>query len=294
MKSLLRFGIGATGGGLVSYFAANWDDWLVGRRLGTEALGFYSKAYDFTHRLVNGLSLNVVGSVFFASYTRIREDEARLRRAYVKSVQLVSMIMFPISMGILATAPLLVSVVLGEKWIPMIPTLMIYTVMILTRPVSANTSSLYKAVGRPSYDIQAGLVLIGFMLPLVLLLIPYGIEGVAVAVVIADFAGLVFNLLRTRTILPDTVWPTIRASLLALGASLAMFVVVFLLREPVIEAIGNDLLSLVILVAVGVVVYGSVAFLTQRTLFLEILQLGMDAIGRRGKLPRRRAREKTV
>ncbi len=64
---------------------------------------------------------------------------------------------------------------LGEKWLPMVPTLQIFALMLLTRSISANTSSLFMGVGRPYYNLRAGLVLIVLTVPLALLLLDRGI-----------------------------------------------------------------------------------------------------------------------
>lgn len=283
-RSLLRYGLNTTGGGLVGYFTTHWDDWLVGRQLGTAALGFYTKAFEFTNRLVTQLSGNIVGSVFFASFAQIQDNTERLSRAYLKSVRLISMMMFPIGLGILATGPLLVPVLLGDQWLPMIPALQVYALMVLTRPISANTSSIYMGVGKPGYALQAALVLSAIMVPLALLFLPWGIVGVATAVVIADYFGLAYNLWRTNTILPGSARQSLRATLPILAIALIMFVAVQLLEGPIISWLGANLWSLLVLVGIGMAVYGLGAFLTQRPLLFEIIRLILVVVDKKGRL----------
>ena len=240
-RSLLSYGLQATGSGLIRYFYSNWDEWLVGRRLGTEPLGFYTKAYDFTNRTITQLGTNVVGGVFFPTYTKIRENSNKLRRAYLQSVQLISTIMFPVAMGFLATAPLMIPVVVGDKWLPMVTTFQIYSIMILSRPVSANTSSVFSALGMPKLNAQSGLFLSVVMVPMAFLLLPYGIAGVAAAVVIGDFAGLGFNLYRINKAVPGSAKQTLEASLPAFAAALMMFVVVFVAQRYLIQSMGPNI-----------------------------------------------------
>jgi PST family polysaccharide transporter len=293
-RSLLNYGLQSTSTGLVNYFYSNWDEWLVGRRLGTEALGFYTKAYDFTDRTIRQLGLNVVGSVFFPTYTKIKDTPQRLLRAYLQSVQLISTIMFPIAIGFLSTATLLVPVVLGEKWLPMIPTFQVYSIMILSRPISANTSSVFSAIGAPKFNTQAGLVLSAVMVPMALLLLPYGIVGVAAAVVIGDFAGLAFNLYRINKTLPGAAKMTLRVSMPALGAAVGMGVVVSIAQYFLIESIGPNIWVLMIEIALGIVVYILGMVLFQREFGVELVRTAVTVIDPKGRLARyKSSHEKT-
>jgi O-antigen/teichoic acid export membrane protein len=283
-RALLRYGFSTTGGSLVNYFTTHWDDWLVGRQLGTTALGFYSKAFEFTNQLVVQLSGNIVGSVFFSSYAQMQGDASRLARAYLKSVRFISLMMFPIAFGILATSSLLVPLLLGEQWLPMIPALQVYALMVLTRPISANTASIFMAVGKPEYALRAGLVLAAAMVPLVLLGLRWGIVGVAAAVVIADYFGLVYNIWRTNTILPGSAAGSLRATRPILATAVFMFGAVALARIPVVNLLGETIWALLALVVLGVLVYGVGAFLAQRALLFEIIQVVLLIVDKKGRL----------
>ncbi len=287
-QSLLRYGLQTTGTGLVNYFYSNWDEWLVGRRLGTEALGFYTKAYDFTNRTIRQLGTSVVAGVFFPTYTKIGKNVTQLRRAYLQSVQLISTIMFPIGMGFLATAPLLIPVVMGDKWIPMTLTFQVYSIMILSRPVSSNTSSVFSAMGVPQYNTQAGLILSAVMVPAAFLLLPYGngIAGVAAAVVIGDFAGLLFNLYRINQVLPGSAKMTLVASLPALVAALVMFGVVAGAQFMLLQNGVSSIWTLVLVIPLGIVVYAVGSLLLQRNFTMDILRTSSVVLDFKGRVAR--------
>jgi PST family polysaccharide transporter len=285
-RSLLSYGLQVTSSGLIKYFHSNWDEWLVGRRLGTSSLRYNTKAYDFTNRTITQLGTNVVGGVFFPTYAKIKENSEKLRRAYLQSVQLISTLMFPVAMGFLVTAPLMIPVVVGDKWLPMVTTLQIYSIMILSRPVSANTSSVFNALGMPKFNAQSGLLLSVVMVPLAFLLLPYGIAGVAAAVVIGDFAGLALNLYRINKAVPGSGKQTFGASLPAFAAALAMSVFVFLIQKYLVQSLGTNILTLLIVILVGVVVYGAGTLLFQREFTLDLVHTTIAILDPKGRLAR--------
>ena len=288
MRNLINYGGKSTTNGLIAYFHSNWDDWLVGRVLGTTALGFYSKAYDLSNQTLASLSRSMINGVFFPSYAKIKNDTRRLTRAYMKSLRFVLMLMFPMALGMLVVAPELVPIVFGEKWIPMILTLQIYSVLVLTRPISSNTYPLFMALGLPGYNVRAGLLLSVVMVPLALLFLNSGIEGVAAAVVIAHFVGATYNIYQVNTVLPETAYLTVRVMVPPWTASILMMIAVQVSKAPLADWAGGEqnVVSLVVMILIGCVVYAVTSFFTQRALILEITHALLSASGIRKSVVR--------
>lgn len=282
-SDLLRYGLHSTGSGLVAYFHTHWDDWLVGRSLGTAALGFYSKAYDLTNNTMNHLSRNVIGVVFFPSYAKIQDKPERLSRAYLKSVRLVLLMMVPMSLGLLAIAPEMVFLFWKDKWMPMVPVLQIYAFMLLTRPISENTAPLFQAVGKPHYNTRSGLALLVAMVPLAFALLGQGITGVAIAVVVAHVVGVAYNIYLMNSILPGTAKQTLKSLFSMIAPGVVMAAVVFMAKAPIRQILGGELnlVGLIGLVAIGAVVYLALIFLTQRALLTEIIRMILSVLGPR-------------
>lgn len=286
MRSLFHYGLQTTAGGVVSYFHTHWDDWFVGRNFGTQALGYYSKAYDLSNNMLTGFSRSIINGVFFPSYAKIKDDQARLTQVYLKSLYVVLLIMVPIAFGVLFTAPQLVPVLLGDKWIPMIIVLQIFAFMVLIRPLSENTVPLFLAVGRPRYMLWAGLALSIVMVPLIFGLQDFGIEGVAVAVVISHLVGAGFNAVLVERILPGTARLTGIAFAKFIGIGLLMLLVLYLVNPYILELFGGpeSLSALICVILLGIVVYGLLAWFTQRPLLLELLQLFDTALSIKKRL----------
>ena len=279
MKRLLRFGIHSTGGGVVTFFYSIIDNLIVGKWLGAQALGFYSRAYDFTRRTVDQVT-NVVGAVLLPSYAKIQSDAPRLSRAYLKSLRLISFLVVPVSLGLFITGPEMVETLLGEKWVPMVAAFQILALASLVKPLSATTSALFLSTGRPVYNLRAGLVVVGVMLPLIFLLLGFGIEGVAVAVLCAQLVGFAYNMLQVRSVLQNTASRMLPAIAPALTAAAPMLAIIALIKDPLraLAGGGHTVLTLAVLVLVGAVVYGGLLYLLQRGLLRELVSLTLGRI----------------
>jgi len=208
--------------GIGYYLFTNLDGWFVGKVMGESALGFYRKAYTLGNLPATELA-NVLARVSFPSFSKLKDDRQRLGCAFLRVQQMLALVMMPISAMLFFFAAPLVHVLLGEKWMPMIPAFQILVLWGSLRAQRAAAGSALRAVGRPvleAYTIFAKLAL------LVVLLWParhYGIAGVAGVVLFAallEFPVLMWLSARQLDIAPVAIYrPMILPSIVAACAA---------------------------------------------------------------------------
>lgn len=165
-RELFGYGRWILGSGILVFLINQGDDIFVGWLLGASALGFYQVAYRFSNSPATEVT-HVISSVTFPAYSRIQDDVVKLRRGYFKTLQLTTILSFPMAFGIVVVAPIFVSVFLGAQWIPMVVVLQLLAVWGLVRSIGATLYPVFQAVGRPDYStkLQAlKLVLIGIFI----------------------------------------------------------------------------------------------------------------------------------
>jgi O-antigen/teichoic acid export membrane protein len=274
VRRLLHYGIQSTGSGLMAFFNSIVDNFIVGRELGENPLGLYSKAYDFATRTVEGF-LNIIGLVLFPSYARLQDDAERLARAYLKSLRSMIAITAPLALGMFVTAPDLIPLLLGEKWVPMIAAFQVLALVNLVKPISASTGALFASTGHPGFNFRAGVLVFVLLVPLILLFLGWGIYGVAIALLITHILGLGYNVLQVRRILPAAARTMIPAVLPPIGTACAMTLLVYAARFAT-QAIAGPEASVTIveaMVVTGIVSYGVLAYVFQRALVTELWSL---------------------
>ncbi len=280
IKSLLHFGAPTMGGGVLRSVQTQLDTWITSRFFGTTVVGFYDKAYNLTGRLSNMLTNTIFGNVLFPSYARLQNEPERLGRAYVKSTSMVLLMVMPLSVGLATTAPLLVHVLIGENWAPMIPLWQIFSIFGLTWAVSANASPLFLATGQPRRNITASIVYIAVLVPTALILLrPFGAAGVAMGVSIGYTVTMLLNIFQVNQILPGTARKMFVQSLPFIGAGTIMAVGLLLLRDTIVKMLGGpNTLSLIVVVGWGALLYLAATLLLQRALVTEILETLVKAL----------------
>lgn len=114
-KSLLSFGAGNSLIRVVLYAAKNVDYAVVGRSLGAEALGLYTRAYQLMTLPITRFS-GVLNTVFFPVYAEIQDERERLWRAYLGNVSVVALVMFPLFACMAVVGPEVIRGLFGPRW----------------------------------------------------------------------------------------------------------------------------------------------------------------------------------
>lgn len=226
-RELLAFGIGMLGLSLVRFARGRADNFLIGLGLGAAPLGYYSIA----HQVVGGLEALVSGSVapvMWSTLSRLQQDQARLARAIRQAAELLSLATWPVFVGLAAVAPLVVPVVLGERWSASVPVMAAVALGAVAVSFGSAPLTAITALGRTGWRIGVEIVAAVLTLGAMLAALPWGIEAVAWAYAVILFVVVPIQLgVATRFLRLDagtylTAFRTpATGSLVMLGALLA-------------------------------------------------------------------------
>lgn len=114
-KDLFYFGGGITLSNIFSYFALKGDNFIVGRYLGADALGFYSRAYHLME-IPSQIFTNSVKNILFSSMSKIQDELEVLKSVYLRSLSLTALVTFPVSIFTIFYAKECVILVFGSQW----------------------------------------------------------------------------------------------------------------------------------------------------------------------------------
>jgi PST family polysaccharide transporter len=178
MRSIARFSAGLTGFNVINYFARNADYILIGRFLGSQNLGYYTLAYRILMFPLQNLS-SVMARVMLPVFSQIKNEDARFRLAYLRSIGAIALIAFPLMTFLFVLAEPIVRHAFGEQWLPVVPLLLIFAPVGLVQSIGSTVGPIYIAKERTGllfrWGLSAGLLLIlSFVIGL-----RWGVVGVA-------------------------------------------------------------------------------------------------------------------
>ncbi|MCA1656931.1 MAG: lipopolysaccharide biosynthesis protein [Actinobacteria bacterium] len=189
LRELMAFGAYVSGYRLILYVQTHLDNLLVGKVLGAAALGYYSIAYRLMLFPILKVA-EVVSMVMLPALSSIQHDRKRILAAFMQAERSIALVCFPLSIGTAVAAPLLVQVVLGERWLPAVATIQILALNGPRLVVVRLNGAVYQALGKPSWDFWLGALGLGLYAGGFALGLPHGIAGVAVGFTAAGFLVL--------------------------------------------------------------------------------------------------------
>lgn len=196
LKELVHFSTGHTVGRLGSSVALQGDNLIVGRALGAEALGLYSRAYQLITFPV-GLIGGVLEKVLFPLMSSIQEDDKRLGNIYSSCVSLISFVSIPISAILFVFAPEIVLLVLGSQWANLVAPFQALTSILVFRIAYKVSVSICNAKGAVFRKALVQWLYAFSILIFSLVGTKFGVLGVATGVAIAVFINYALMFILT-------------------------------------------------------------------------------------------------
>ena len=177
---MLRFGGTLTLNGVVLYISTNLEKVLVGRFWGVEAIGLYGRAYQLI-RFPTDVLNSAVGQVAFSALSRLRDDSVRLRSYFLKGYSLVLALNIPITTTCALFADDIIRFLLGPKWVDAAVLLRLLSPTVLVYTIACPLGWLLDALGLVGRGLKMTLVFAPIMITGILIGLPYGPKGVALA-----------------------------------------------------------------------------------------------------------------
>jgi len=271
IKQVWAYSINLTGFSFINYFARQSDQFLIGKFIGSGALGVYSVAYKIMLYPLQNVS-RVIVRVLFPAFAEVKHDNTRFKSGYLKAIAFIALLTFPIMAGLFAVAENFVDVVFGEKWHQMIVLLMILVPIGLMQSIVTTVGSIYLAKGTTKLMLKIGalnavVTVISFIIG-----IPFGVEGVAIAYAIANLIMLYPNLKIAWGQIDLGVFEGLVELAPFLLASLVMGVVVYYLGSVSVEFGIGQIVTLIIQVLVGIIVYLVLLMFFYRRTVIEMVK----------------------
>lgn len=185
LKELGGFGGNVLGSRLLFFAPRNLDNLLIGRYLGPAALGAYALAYNVSQMPLSLVS-GPLDQVLYPAFSRLQDQVARLRQAFMRALRLICAVVAPGFLGLVAVAPDAVAVVLGEQWDAAIPVLQVLLVVGLVQSLQALNHSVLQARDRTRHLMRYAVVFAVLTIAAILAGLPFGILGVATALLVVS------------------------------------------------------------------------------------------------------------
>ena len=268
-KKLFGFGKWVFSSSILIFLFTQGDDFFVGGLLGATALGFYQMAYRISSMPTTEIS-HIISKVTFPAYSKIQDNLPRLRDAYLKVLKLTTFLSFPIAGLIISLAPDFTIVILGKKWMPMVPAMQVLVLYGLIRSVAATAGPIFYSIGKPGIDTKNQFLQVILLMALIYpLTSKWGLLGTSLAVVLTSLTVNIIALIKLLRITQCMLWSVVR---LLLFPGISVFIAFFsmiIIKENYFPSKG--IVELILSIIYGILVYSGTCYFFDRFFRYQII-----------------------
>jgi len=277
-KDMLAFGVPLGIQGIAHQASRYWDKLAISHFFGTSAVGTYNMAYNLAD--IPAIQVGEqIALVLMPSMAELPRE--RRAAALERSTALLSLIIFPLAIGLgLVAYPLIELLLPNNEWQDVAPLLTVLTCLSVFRPITWVLSAYFEAECKTNRLMILELVKIALLLAGIALLHPFGLRAAAGAVGIAfgitALAGIV-------VVVREGVSPTrmLAGFVQPVLACIVMAIAVFAANRALVSLdLDHPLLLLVVEIGVGAITYIAAALVIARDSAADLLRLARRALAR--------------
>lgn len=270
VKSLFGFSASVFFTRLIQQIALQTDKVLVGKYLGTQELGFYSRAYQLTTFPINNVT-RVVNNVMFPALSKIKNDTSKVTSIYLKVVGYIAVLTFPMLAGFAYLSEEIVYVLLGEKWVPMHIYFRFFSLVCMFSTLGQMSTSFFLSQGKAHLHLKLNVFTQSIKIAFLVIGVQWGGFGIMVAFAAStavSFSSAIYLLSRFLTFNLFTFINAIKkTSIITLFMIASLFILNDLLipfSQPVLLLFNST---------VGAIIYVTLSVIIKNSSFLELTQL---------------------
>ena len=255
-RSLLSFSLWLQFNSMIDLLRTRLPDFVIARASGTQAVGLYSVANEIAN-LPSTELIAPINRAVYPGYAKQVVDHGPLAQTFLNVVGLIWTIALPAAAGLAAVAPLIVAILLGQKWLDAIPILRILAIAGAAFVLYTNVSYVFLAIGRPRLTTLMNVVTVSLFVPGLLTLAPrLGPIGAAYAYTATALVMLPISYVSVSILLSLKPAQIIAVTWRPALSAMAMYLVVVSLGEVVLTVGAIRLVpDLLLRIALGMVSY---------------------------------------
>jgi O-antigen/teichoic acid export membrane protein len=181
---LLRYGMLATGNGLVRHVRSQLSTFILSRALGPADVGLFNKATSLSTR-PHDLVAGSVQEVLFRALAKEQDNLDKSRYLFFRSLTLVAVYALPVYIGFVWLAEPLIETLFGSQWTAAAAPLAVLSLAAPFMMIETLCTAVLEARNRLAKQLVAQLIMIVVATVAIVLALPYGTAGVAAGLVAA-------------------------------------------------------------------------------------------------------------
>lgn len=264
-ETLFGFGSKLLVSGLIDTIYNNMYGLIIGKQFSASHLGIYNQANTLSSMPAMTIT-NVIQRVTYPMLSQIQNDVEKLEEAYLITLQIAAMVVFPVLLGLSIISDPLIRLLLGQRWLESAPLISILTIGMALYPIHAINLNFLQVKGRSDLFLKLEIIKKIIITIMLVITVPLGITAMCVGIVITSFIALIINTYYTGKLSKISQFRQLNA-LYPIGLyALVSAILGYLIADNIQE----EFLKIVVSLSVALLCYMSMMAFFQQVLMYRI------------------------
>lgn len=158
---------------------------VIGKVFSPSDLAYYNRGDSIPNVITSNVN-STINSVLFPAMSKKQDSVEELKSMTRCSMTVSVYIMAPLMMGLAATAPVTIKLLLTDRWAGCVPYLRVFCIIHMFLPIQSANLSAIKALGRSDLFFRLEVIKIAIRTVFLLVSIKYGTLAMAVGLLIGE------------------------------------------------------------------------------------------------------------
>lgn len=250
LKVLLPFGVRMLGTTLIDTVYNKLRDLIIGKKYTAKDLAYYDKGSGWPNLIFVNIG-GAVDSVMFPVMSRAQDDLQKVKSIMSRTIRVNTYVVFPMLVGLALCAEPAVSVILTQKWLPIVEYMRIFCFASACDAVHNTQMNMIRSIGRSDLFLRLNIVKKAVGIVALMVSMTISVRAIALSFLITKFFDLILNSFFVKKLLDYPFKDQTKDYLPNLLLCLIMAVPIILVSLIPLP----DVVSLITRIAVGGITY---------------------------------------
>jgi teichuronic acid exporter len=269
LKSLFMFGSKILVAGLMHSIFQNIYYLIIGRFFSAQTLGYYTRAKTFAEMPVNTITV-IIQKVTFPVFSTIQDDDEKLKSGYTKAIRTLSAVVLPLMGIIIIASKPLINIVLGEKWLPVVPYLIVMATYGWMHIIYVMNHQIITVKGRSDYYLQIKIIDKILIIISILITYRYGVMAMIYGHMIATILSYGIGNIYFKKVIDISLMYQVKNVIPFLISATLLVISGFIVSRLII----NEFIYLFVSIPLGILIYIAVL----RVMKVDELRFGISLV----------------
>lgn len=243
-------------------------NFFIGPRYSADDLGYYGQAFKF-HQIPYNVITSTITGVSYPVFSSLNNEKERQMLYIQKIMRMTAFITFPVMIGLYCIAPNFISVILTDKWMPMLPYFKILIIAGIAMPFISLNLNIFNVIGRPRIYFTLECLRNGLIIAL-LFVLNSTIETMLYGYLIATYASLIVSCWLIKRHIGYTILDQVSHILPSLILAIIMGATISTIETKLVM---SDAMQLFLQLGIGAFTYIALAWGVRLPIMTDILEI---------------------